>query len=491
MTAAGYTLEMLTVILPVSMPRVSCFFLPSLAFPKNFCQARRKSMEGGAVTLELTFREAAREPGSALPRSSSGSPKPRTGWYSSSRRARGRAPCAAPAEEWPSTDADRQALRWHPVGTADIPTFQTCTLLPWIHDGAGGSEDGANLEAQQMNQDGNMNSPGITDAPWIELGVYPLGDGRKRRRALLLGFQAAGTSGSTTGYVVALLVEAGARGGVLATELCRAPLESGHEPMTFNGEKTPPGAPTSSRAATEAICADGWIRRWCLTSPTSTSGYKEHQGVMGDLHRDEKKSCFALRRVDLCRPFRDDFAGRQPPTITAPAAATTTEVMPGVVLIAVASPHLLAIARMSRRAEDAEGTVVSESSPIVEVWSCSTAPYPRSRFRRDGPVVFSGFRDVTTVEGMCWVSPEAGDERGGAVSGHCLCVSMGGTVTVFARERRELPPAGPGLIVAAVPDYADSEDKSERMWSPVFRVTNPCSLLTCRAAGLRDFCQVS
>lgn len=126
---------------------------------------------------------------------------------------------------------------------------------------------------------------------------------------------------------------------------------------------------------------------------------------------------------------------------------------------------------------------------MLEVWSCAKTPYPRCLFKRDGAVVLPGLRPGQAVEGMCWVSPEAGDERGAAVSGHCLCVSVGGSVTVLARgQRRQPAPASAGL--GGDGDGDGDGNGGGCTWSPVFRVANPSSLLTCRTAGLRDFCQV-
>lgn len=485
-------------------------------------------MEGGAITLELTFREAILSPGAPLPRSGSRSPKPRTGWYRSSRRV-GRSPSASPAGEWASTDADQQSLRWHQVGTADIPALGTCVLLPWVVGDVAACTDKGEPAAQQA--DGT--DWGCTDSPWTELGVYPPGDDRKRRQALLMGFHAVGAeSASATsggeGYVVALLVEAGARGGVTVIELCRAPLEEGHEPVAFNREKLPSGTPASGRAAAEAVCADGWVRRWYVASRTAAARKEGGQASGGAVEAGEKWSRFAVRRVDLCRPFRNggaDASGGSPASINSSAvpaaAATITAPLPDVELIAVASPSLLAIARRlnpqgatdrstgrsrslpslagvgkaEEQSSDATNGVAASSlpdpPPIVEVWSCSTAPYPRSQFRKEGPVALRGFRDGQTIEGMCWVTPEAGDERGAAVGGHCLCVSVGGTVIVLARERRERPPVDPGMLTVAELGGDGIGDRSEWIWSPIFRVANPCSLLTCHTAGLRDFCQVS
>lgn len=453
-------------------------------------------MEGGAVTLELTFREAPTELGTSKARSGSRSPKPRTGWYRPRRSSlgggsRGRSPSSpTEAEGWASTDADRQALRWHAVGNAEIPEFDTCALLPWIAEGLANGE--GDIEALRV---GGERGEGVGDGPWTELGVYPPRDERKRRQAVLMGFRAAvepvSKSRDSAGYAIALLVETGAQRGVAVTELCRAPLQAGQEPVTINRDKMPPGAPTGGRAAVEAVCADGWVRRWCLAcSPTSEA---ERNATVADCSRDKKRSCFTLRAVNLCHPFLGSGRGRQ--SNTEPGIAKTVT-PPNVALIAVASPSLLAVARTAAPPQgtgvtvDATAAVPPKASPFLEVWSCSATPYPRSKFRKEGRVALRGLRDSRVVEGMCWVSPEAGDERGAAVSGHCLCVSLRGTVTVLARERRERTTARPGLLTAV--SRGDSAgDRSEWGWSPVFRVANPCSLLSSRTAGLRDFCQVS
>lgn len=503
-------------------------------------QARRQSMEGGAVTLELTFREATPAPGTTPARSGSASPKPRTGWYRSSRRA-GRSPSASPAGEWASTDADQQSLRWRSIGTADIPAFETCVLLPWrLDNDTGGSGDGS--ESSKTDSTDTMDHP---EAPWTEFGVYPPGDSRKRRQALLVGFRAAAAyepersmtgDAAEAGCVVALLLEVGATGGVTATELCQTPLEQGQEPVAFNKEKKPPGTPTSGRSAVEAVCSDGWIRRWCLISLMSASGKIGSRYSAAEDVADKKQSRFAVKMVDICRPFhggngsvKGAKTGADSPGVApmaaegTAAAATTSTASPNVGLIAVASPSLIAIARKydpsdngrttstkssqrtsvwrgrktiepSEASDEATASPLpNQSPPIVEVWSCSTALYPRGRFRKEGPVMLRGIRDSQTVEGMCWVTPEIGDERGASVSGHCLCVSVEGTVTVLARERRKRPSVGAGLSTAAesgANGSADDGDTAEGTWSPVFRVANPCSLLTCHTAGLRDFCQV-
>lgn len=487
-------------------------------------------MEGGAVTLELTFREATPAPGTTPARSGSGSPKPRTGWYRSSRRA-GRSPSASPAGEWASTDADQQSLRWRSIGAADIPAFETCVLLPWkLDNDTGGSGDEG--ESSKTDPTDTMNH---AEAPWTEFGMYPPGDDRRRRQALLVGFRAAAADepersrtadAAEAGYVVALLLEVGANGGVTATELCRTHLERGQEPVAFNKEKKPPGTPTSGCAAIEGFCSDGWIRRWCLVSCTSASGKKVHRYAAAELMADKRQPRFAVKMVDICRPFQGGDGGGKGGQTSANSSgvpAATSIAAPDVSLIAVASPSLIAIARncdpndnkrttatkSSQRTSLSRGRKTMESSetsddaaaspspdsslPIVEVWSCSTALYPRGRFTKEGPVMLRGIRDSQTVEGMCWVTPEVGDERGASVSGHCLCVSVEGTVTVLAREERKRPSVGAGLSTAAesgADGSADGGDTAEGAWSPIFRVANPCSLLTCHTAGLRDFCQV-
>ncbi|CAN0490273.1 unnamed protein product, partial [Laminaria digitata] len=123
-------------------------------------------------------------------------------------------------------------------------------------------------------------SSSLVEGRWAEIGVYPPGDRRRGREALLLGYRPAlssskGVGGDGEGYVVALLVRVAPDGGVVVTEVCRAPLEQGKHPVTFNREKTPPGAPTNGRATAEAVCADGWVRRWCVScTPPSSSASK-------------------------------------------------------------------------------------------------------------------------------------------------------------------------------------------------------------------------
>ncbi|CAN0320844.1 unnamed protein product, partial [Ectocarpus sp. 13 AM-2016] len=152
-------------------------------------------------------------------------------------------------------------------------------------------------------------------------------------------------------------------------------------------------------------------------------------------------------------------------------------------LIAVASPDLLAVAKSverpwkpqraltparsfrdsSVRSEElaAETAETTEPPASIEVWSCSDTPYPLRRFKKDGTVVLPG---IQAVEGMCWVSPEAGDDRGAAVSGHCLCVSVAGSVTVLARERPSH---------AVLPGLGGAGGEEGWVWSPVFRVASP------------------
>lgn len=474
-------------------------------------------MEGGAVSLELTFRESTSEPGSAPVRSSSRScsPKPRTGWYvrrskkgglGAGGAGRGSA-TGSMAAGWASTDADEQALRWHAVGSDELPAMTTCTLLPWLGGAWKAEERVAAARGGLESTGGGHGAPSAVEQ-WTEIGVYPPGDGRRRREALLLGFQKAvaqelsppSVESGGEGYVVALLVEARAQGGVSVTEVCRVPLETAQEPVSFNREKTPPGAPTSCRGAAEAVCADGWVRRWSVAcSPPCARD--------GDIVGDDQRKNFVIHRVDICRPFCARSGGSKMQT-SAERGDSVPAVVPLDALIAVASPTLLAVARGTtaesqhqvpppEAASEVSPTAsratkrTPEARPVLEVWSCSpTTPYPRSPFKKEQTVTFSSIGTDQVVEGMCWVSPEAGDERGAAVSGHCLCVSAGGSVTVLARERRGQrggSPASPGLAAAW---ESSNEDGGEWMWSPMFRVANPSSLLACRTAGLRDFCQV-
>lgn len=429
-------------------------------------------MEGGAVSLELTFREATPAANLAPVRrssSKSGSPKPRTGWYSKKSRSRGSGRGSAKgstASGWASTDADQHALRWHPIGSDEVPAFETCVLLPWLGSGEaalGGDGPGASSEA--------LPAPGNR---WTEIGVYPPGDERRLRKALLLGFQPA----KSGGYVVALLVKAApGGGGVSVVELCRASLGVGQQPVSFNLEKTPPGV--HGRASAEAVCEDGRVRRWCI-APSLPRG------------DDERESSFALSTADLCDPFGASTGGEKDP------GDGVSKVVSPAPLIAVASANLLAVARSieprkpqraltparsfresSVRRSEQLAAETAEPPASIEVWSCSDTPYTVRRFKKDGTVVLPGIR---AVEGMCWVSPEVGDERGAAVGGHCLCVSVAGSVTVLARERSSSHAVLPGL------EGAGGEEGW--VWSPVFRVASPSSLLACRTAGLRDFCQV-
>lgn len=483
-------------------------------------------MEGGAVSLELTFRESTPKPGTAAAASLSTnrSPKPRTGWYArgSSKKAgsgRGSSAGSAAAAGWASTDADKQPLRWRSFGSDEVPAFETCTLLPWLGESGGEEEEGAAGTGLGLGAGGKGSSP-LVEGRWAEIGVYPPGDRRRGREALLLGYRPARVSPSPSksfggggddgeGYVVALLVRVAPEGGVAVAEVCRAPLEEGKHPVAFNREKTPPGAPTNGRATAEAVCADGWVRRWCVScAHTSANESKDLDKGMGkgkgESKLGNKQATFALSRVDICQPFggpaASDGGGGAPPLAA---------------LVAVASPTLLAVARSvgPSQGRPAPATAPASASPepssgagaqppMVEVWSCAKTPYPRSVFKKEGAVSLPGLlRSGQKVEGMCWVSPEAGDERGAAVCGHCLCVSVAGCVTVLARERRQpvlsakgFPgltgaPAQGGSAAAAAGVTAGVE--GDWVWSPVFRVANPSSLLTCRTAGLRDFCQVS
>lgn len=429
------------------------------------------------MSLELTFREVKLVSGATTPVRSvsrSGSPGPRSGWYTRKSRMRGTGRGSAKgstAVGWASTDADQQALRWNPIGSDELPAFKSCTLLPWL----GGSISLASENGTGPAAAGSPNGASVGDGRWAEIGVYPPGDYRRRREALLLGFQppqASSSGGDGEGYVVALLVEAAPQEGVSVAEVCRAPLGSGQQPVSFNREKTSPGAPTNGRATAEAVCEDGWVRRWCIARGLPSGGKQE--------------ATFALTKIDICEPFQES-GDEEPGGSTAVSSA---------MLIAVASPTLLAVARSiearprrgltpARSFQDGgklgapAAAAAPENPRVLEVWSCAKTPYPRCPFKKDGTVFLPEFRPGQVVEGMCWVSPEAGDERGAAVSGHCLCVSVGGTVTVLTRERLQHASVSPGLDVAA------------GNWSPVFRVANPSSLLTCRTAGLRDFCQVS
>lgn len=493
------------------------------------------------MSLELTFRENTQLMGSARVRPGSRSPKPRTGWYPrrskrksgggvGSRKGGGEERGSAKgssAAGWANTDAEQHALRWQLVGSSEVPALTTCTLVPWFGvDTAAfveaGREGAAGIPRSTLDLFDHEDIFYSDDGPWAEIGVYPPGDPRRRREALLLGFQplqasssskGRGSDNNSEGYVVALLVKVGAEGGVSVTEMCRTTLEEGHEPVSFNREKAPPGAPTNSRASVEAVCTDGWVRRWsvaCTSLLPSASGSGDGEERNKDLMR------FALNRVDICHPLRP-LSGDVQDTKTEATILTTTA------LIAVASPTLLAVARstdepttpvrapansfpdvlthsqitMVQEAEEVasedKDIAVKESPALLEVWSCSPTAYPRCPFKKEEVVVMPWLRAGQAVEGMCWVSPEAGDERGAAVSGHCLCVSVEGSVTVLARERRQRPlvnlkgvtSAREGLFGGGARD-----DEECWTWSPVFRVANPCSLLASSTAGLRDFCQV-
>lgn len=459
------------------------------------------------MSLEMTFREPTPPPGAAAVRATnrSHSPKPRTGWYPRrSKRGgglstgRGSA-TGSTAEGWASTDADRKALRWQSLGSGELSAFEMCTLVPWLGGSAaldeGGGAGGAGGTTKRGLGFGGGAKSVNDDGRWSEIGVYPPGDDRKRREALLMGFQPAEASstsgdGGCGGYVVAHLVEVRPEGGVSVVEMCRTPLQAGQEPVYFNREKVPPGAPTTGRAAAEAMCADGWVRRWSVTR--APLGFDESAG---DSQSDRAR--FSLSRVDICRPFQTASESQASP----PQGGTAPP--PPAIIIAFASPTLLAVARSTEspsfqapvrsfsdisRDASAPSATASEAPPALEVWSCSVSPYPRGPFKNKDPVALPWLRAGQAVEGMCWVSPEAGDERGAAVCGHCLCVSVEGSVTVLAREKRQKLPALPGLVLA--PEVAGGEGEGWT-WSPVFRVTNPSSLLTCRTAGLRDFCQVS
>lgn len=453
-------------------------------------------MEGGAVSLELTFREAVLEQGAEPVQSDrSTSPKPQTGWYPGrSKQSRPGMACSgrgsakgSTAAGWASTDADRQALRWQPIGSDEIPLFDASILLPWLGSSAMVGEDAKAANGATPSSGGEGKSPIRNDSRWAEIGVYPPEDARRRREALLLGFRSAEASSSSgsneEGYVVALLVEASPQGGVSVVEICRNSLEVGHQPVSFNREKVPPGAPTNGRATVEAVCMDGWVRRWYVAfTPAS------EDGGQGNLKTGQ--TSFALSSVNICQPFCSSDSGQGRTNKN----AEDSKVAPPATLIAVASPVLLAVARSAGRLlsplvsfqDHSKAAAIPESSAVdsqttVEVWSCSKTPYPRCSFKKEETVALPVARAGQGVEGMCWVSPEAGDERGAAVSGHCLCVSVGGSVTVLAKERRQRLA---GLVLA--PEAAGGDWQ----WSPVFRVANPSSLLTCRTAGLRDFCQV-
>lgn len=480
------------------------------------------------MSLELTFRENSQPLGSACVRPDPRSPKPRTGWYPrrskrksgggvGSRKGGGEERGSAKgssAAGWANTDAEQHALRWQSVGSSKVPALKTCTLIPWFGVGTAafaeaGHEGATGIRGSTLDHSDDEDLFYSDDGPWAEIGVYPPGDPRRRREALLLGFQPPQASSSSKGrssdsnaegYVVALLVNVGAEGGVSVTEMCRTTLEEGHEPVSFNREKAPPGPPTNSRASVEAVCMDGWVRRWSVACEERNK----------DLVR------FALSRVDICRPFRPlPGDGRDPKTET--TLLTTTA------LIAMASPTLLAVARSTDEpttpirapansfpdvlthsqmtaAQEAEEVAakgkditVKESPALLEVWSCSPTAYPRCPFKKEDVLVVPWLRAGQAVEGMCWVSPEAGDERGAAVSGHCLCVSVEGSVTVLAREKRQRPLEklkGVASVREGLIGGGEGDDGECWTWSPVFRVANPCSLLASSTAGLRDFCQV-
>lgn len=492
------------------------------------------------MSLELTFRENSHLMDSARVRPGSRSPKPRTGWYPrrskrkpgggvGSRKGGGEERGSAKgssAAGWANTDAEQHALRWQLVGSRKVPAFTTCTLVPWFDVGTAafaeaGHKGGTGVRRSTLDLFDDEDIFYSDDGPWAEIGVYPPGDPRRRREALLLGFQppqasssskGRGSDNKAEGYVVALLVKVGAEGGVSVTEMCRATLEKGHEPVSFNREKAPPGAPTNSRASIEAMCADGWVRRWsvaCSSLLPSTSGN-------GDGERNKDQVRFALSRVDICHPLRP-LSGDVRDTKTEATILTTTA------LIAVASPTLLAVARSTgepttpirtpansfpdvlthskmtavKEVEEVSSEdiniAVRESPSLLEVWSCSPTAYPRCPFKKEEVVVMPWLGAGQAVEGMCWVSPEAGDERGAAVSGHCLCVSVEGSVTVLARERRQRPLGNLKHVASGREGLIDGGARNDEecwTWSPVFRVANPCSLLASSTAGLRDFCQV-
>lgn len=497
-------------------------------------------MEGGAISLELTFRESSPEPGTAAPLSGNRSPKPRTGWYSrgSSKRAGGVGSAgsgrgSSAAAGWASTDADKQPLRWRSFGSEEVPALETCTLLPWLGGGDGGGEEEEAVAGGAAGTGGaRLGSVGagastLVEGRWTEIGVYPPGDRRRRREALLLGYRSARVSpspsknvggvegGDSEGYVVALLVRVAPEGGLTVAEVCRAPLGQGEHPVAFNREKTPPGAPTNGRATAEAVCADGWVRRWCVSCPFPSSHESRDKGMSRGKDTSEgklgsKQTTFALSRVDICQPFRgtaDDNGGGGGQGGGAREGASAEPSHPPAALIAVASPTLLAVARSagSNPSTPEASPGASGQPPMVEVWSCSKTPYPRSAFKKEGTVSLPGLlRGGQKVEGMCWVSPEAADERGAAVCGHGLCVSIAGSVTVLARERRQpvspftsfpgvagRPAQGGNAAAGGGGGEVNAGSEGDWTWSPVFRVANPSSLLTCRTAGLRDFCQVS
>lgn len=465
-------------------------------------------MEGGAVSLELTFRESTPEPGTTLPRSESGSrsPKPRTGWYT--RRSRrggagggaGRGSTGSETAGWASTDADQESLRWNSLGSDEVMAFETCVMLPWLGDSVklgAGEESVAAVAAGGSTGEGSLTgtSYAVATGRWAEIGVYAPEDGRRRREAMLIGFQSEkvpAADGEDGACVVAMRVEASLDGGVSVTEVCRTSLEKGHMPVSFNEEKTPPGAPTNGRATTEAVCADGWVRRW---SVACTRGDLGGDGITG-------KGVYDLNCVDICQPFRGSAGelreeeGPSSTTLLAVASLTLLAVArPGQsqrVLAPLTSPGHVNKSRSASALSSAavSATQAGAATPMLEVWSCARTPYPRWPFKKEGTVAMPGLRAGQAVEGMCWVSPEAGDERGAAISGHCLCVSVGGAVTVLAKENRQLTHALPGVLVAPNAEASGLGSGGDWTWSPVFRVANPSSLLTCRTAGLRDFCQV-
>ena len=442
-------------------------------------------MQGGAISLELTFRESSPEQSTAASLSANRSPKPRTGWYARRSSKRGQAGLgrgspagsAAAAAGWASTDADKQPLRWRSFGSDEVPAFDTCTLLPWLGGSAGEEEEEEAVAGARLGSGAKRRVPSpVMEGRWAEIGVYPPGDQRRVREALLLGYRPARTSpspskdaggggGDREGYVVALLVRVAPEGGVTVAEVCRAPLEEGRHPVAFNREKTPPGAPTNGRATAEAVCADGWVRRWCVSCTLPSSSESKDKAVgedmgngKGDGKLGNKRATFALSRVDICQPFGGAAAdgggggGGGTPSLAA--------------LVAVASPTLLAVARSVAPSRGlpvpatASASATPEASwsgagaqpPMVEVWSCAKTPYPRCVFEKEGAVLLPGLlRAGQRVEGMCWVSPEPGDERGAAVCGHCLCVSVAGSVTVLARERRQPVLSAKGFPGVAMP----------------------------------------
>ncbi|CAN0164681.1 unnamed protein product, partial [Discosporangium mesarthrocarpum] len=507
-------------------------------------EARRNTLEGCALTISLTLREPEEDVPVAVASgtASSGhfllhreltrskSPRPRAGWYAhgsvkrlgstgggGSRRGHRLSGAVTGAGGGGSsrqgTDASRRSLQWVSVGMAALPRFRSCVLLPWLDLGAGA--DGV---ARAGGGTGLGQCPPLRwdDAAWAEMGVYAPGDGRRSRRGVLLGFQPLDPEACEgSGHVVATLLElrAGAGGGLAVEELCRAPLAAGHEPLTFNREKLPPGAPSSAYGVALAACRDGWVRQWCLLRG---GGGGAEQG----------KGSWLLKSLDLCQPFHHhrEASGIEGTGMGVAAGAGAgggagergLVSLPSVHLIAAASPSLLAVVGWCHRGQAGgaetgrgapkqgpggveQGPMAVEKDPILEVWACPSA-YPKGHFRRECELPLGSLGDGEVAQGLCWAGPEAGDERGAAVSGHCLCVSVGGFVTVFAREQMRGGEGASGeASLRAIRRYGSKGvrgggeqqggERVEWVWHPILRVTSPSSLLSCHTAGLREFCQ--